>query len=108
MHSGTRNRGCEGQHDQGRVPGLVLRECDLRELHDHLGTQPLCYCKGLKLVNCRMIDTDLAFEKSEVEAEITTSVISIKNPKCGTIHAAGIGEIIMDDPEAEGQVIAEE
>ena len=55
-----------------------------------------------------MIDTDLAFEKSEVEAEITTSVISIKNPKCGTIHAAGIGEIIMDDPEAEGQIIAEE
>ncbi len=73
-----------------------------------IGTQPLCYCRGLKLVNCRMIDTDLAFEKSEVEAEITTSVISIKNPKCGTIHAAGIGEIIMDDPEAEGQVIAEE
>lgn len=73
-----------------------------------IGTQPLCYCKGLKLVNCRMIDTDLAFEKSEVEAEITTSVISIKNPKRGTIHAAGIGEIIMDDPEAEGQVIAEE
>ena len=73
-----------------------------------IGTQPLCYCKGLKLVNCRMIDTDLAFEKSEVEAEITTSVISIKNPKRGTIHAAGIGEIIMDDPEAEGQVIAGE
>ncbi len=73
-----------------------------------IGTQPLCYCKGLKLVNCRMEGTDLAFEKSEVEAEITTSVDSIKNPKCGTIRAAGIGEIIMDDPEAEGQIITEQ
>ncbi len=73
-----------------------------------IGTQPLCYCKGLKLVNCRMEGTDLAFEKSEVEAEIVNVIDSIKNPKCGTIHAAGIGEIIMDDPEAEGQVIAED
>nr|MCR5109268.1 DUF3737 family protein [Lachnospiraceae bacterium] len=32
------------------------------------GTQPLCYCKGLKLINCKMTDTDLAFEKSEVDA----------------------------------------
>ena len=73
-----------------------------------IGTQPLCYCKGLKLLNCKMIGTDLAFEKSEVEAEITTTIDSIKNPKSGTIHAAGIGEIIMDDPEAEGQVVAGE
>ena len=73
-----------------------------------IGTQPLCYCKNLKLVNCKMIGTDLAFEKSEVEAEITTTIDSIKNPKSGTIHAAGIGEIIMDDPEAEGQVVAGE
>ena len=45
-----------------------------------IGTQPLCYCKGLKLIGCRMIDTDLAFERSEVEATITTPVASIKNP----------------------------
>jgi hypothetical protein len=73
-----------------------------------IGTQPLCYCRGLKLVNCKMIDADLAFEKSEVDAEISSTDVSIKNPKSGTIRAAGIGEIIMDDPEAEGQVIAEE
>ena len=73
-----------------------------------IGTQPLCYCKGLKLVNCRMIQTDLAFEKSEVEASITTAVDSIKNPKSGCITASGAGEIIMDDPEARGQVIINE
>ena len=71
-----------------------------------IGTQPLCYCKGLKLINCRMIDTDLSFEKSEVDAEITTVVDSIKNPKNGVIHVPGVKEVIMDDPNAKGEVIS--
>ena len=58
------------------------------------GTQPLCYCKGLKLINCEMHECDLAFEKSEVEADITTPVISIKNPKSGRITLPAVGEII--------------
>jgi len=70
-----------------------------------IGTQPLCYCKGLKLINCRMTDTDLAFEKSEVDASILTPVISIKNPKSGKIRVLGVGEVIADDPEALGEVI---
>ena len=65
---------------------------------------PLCYCKGLKLINCRMIDCDLAFEKSDVEAEIISSVISIKNPHSGRITVESVGEVIMDDPKARGQV----
>ena len=69
-----------------------------------IGTQPLCYCKGLKLINCRMVDCDLAFEKSDVEAEIVSDVLSIKNPHSGRITAESVGEIIMDDPEAEGKV----
>ena len=70
-----------------------------------IGTQPLCYCKGLKLVNCRMIDADLAFEKSEVEATLTAPILSIKNPRSGSIRVPAAGEIIMDDPEAKGQVL---
>ena len=69
-----------------------------------IGTQPLCYCKGLKLINCKMIETDLAFERSEVEAEVTTVIDSIKNPRSGHIKAAGAGEIIMDDPLAKGEI----
>lgn len=64
------------------------------------GTQPLCYCKNLKLVNCEMIDTDLSFEKSEVEADITSGIMSIKNPIRGYIKAPSVGEIIIDDEEA--------
>ena len=49
-----------------------------------------------------MINCDLSFEKSDVEAEITTEVDSIKNPKSGTIKVPNVGEIIMDDPNAKG------
>ena len=69
-----------------------------------IGTQPLCYCNGLRLINCVMKDCDLAFEKSVVEAEIVSSVDSIKNPLSGRIVCRGVGEIIMDDPAAEGAV----
>ena len=69
-----------------------------------IGTQPLCYCKGLRLINCRMINADLSFEKSEVDAVITTSVDSIKNPRSGVIRVLEAKEIIMDDPEAKGEI----
>lgn len=70
-----------------------------------VGTQPFCYCKNLKLVDCEMTDTDLCFEKSEVEATITTPVISIKNPLSGNIYVPNVSEIIMDDEQAKGKVI---
>ena len=69
------------------------------------GTQPLCYCKGLKLIDCEMIDCDLAFERSDVEATITTPVISIKNPLSGHIYAPSAGEVIRDISQALGEVI---
>ena len=71
-----------------------------------IGTQPLCYCKGLKLVDCEMVDTDLVFERSEVWAVITTPVVSIKNPLAGSwITVPKVGEIIRDIPEAAGEVV---
>lgn len=70
-----------------------------------IGTQPLCYCKGLKLVDCEMIDTDLAFERSHVQATITTPVLSIKNPLSGRIVVPAVGEIIRDIPGADGEIL---
>ena len=64
------------------------------------GTQPLCYCKGLRLINCEMHGADLSFEKSEVEATVTTPVISVKNPSRGHIALPGVGEIIRTDPDS--------
>ena len=52
-----------------------------------------------------MREADLCFEKSEVEASLTTPVISIKNPYAGRITLPAVGEIIRDDPEAVGEVL---
>ena len=71
-----------------------------------IGTQPFCYCKNLTLINCEMVDCDLAFERSSVRATITTPVVSIKNPLAEShISLPAAGEIIRDIPEATGEVV---
>ncbi|MDE7008476.1 MAG: DUF3737 family protein [Lachnospiraceae bacterium] len=81
--------------------GLTLINCKIS------GTQPLCYCKNLKLVDCTMEGTDLAFEYSDVDADIRGNIVSVKNPKSGTILADGVGGVIWDDPvmECTGKVL---
>lgn len=61
-----------------------------------IGTQPLCYCKGLILEDCTMEGTDLAFERSEVNATVIGHIDSVKNPLKGSIKAGDIGEIILE------------
>lgn len=61
------------------------------------GTQPLCYAHGLILENCTFAhDCDLAFEDSELRADIRGAITSVKNPRTGSITADSIGEIILD------------
>ncbi len=72
------------------------------------GTQPLCYCKGLKLVHCEMEGCDLAFERSVVDASITSPVLSIKNPLAGSrITVPAVGEVIRDIAQANGEVLVQ-
>ena len=81
--------------------GLTLIDCHI------IGTQPLCYCKDLTLINCTMEGTDLAFEYSDVRAEVKGHILSVKNPRSGSITADSVGEIIMEDAvmECTGKVI---
>lgn len=58
--------------------------------------QGLCYADNLELVNCKVINTPLAFEYSSVNADVTTRVDSVKNPRSGKIKAKAIGELIME------------
>lgn len=59
--------------------------------------QGLCYIDGLKMVNCKLINTNLAFEFcKDIDASIDSSIISITNPISGRIKAKSIGEIIID------------
>ena len=93
-----RNSVVKGEYLAWYCEDVTFENCKI------IGTQPLCYCKGLKLINCEMIDTDLCFEKSDVEATITSSVISIKNPRAGYIQVPSVGELIFDDKKAQGIV----
>lgn len=62
------------------------------------GTQPLCYAHNLVLENCTFeADCDLAFEDSELTADVKGTITSIKNPRSGSIVCDGVGEIIIDE-----------
>lgn len=95
----VRNSVVKGEYLAWYCENVTFENCRI------IGTQPLCYCKNLKLINCEMIDTDLSFEKSDVEATITTPVMSIKNPLSGHIYVPEVGEIICDDKEAKGEIV---
>lgn len=91
----------KGKYSFQYITDSVFENCKI------IGTQPLCYCKNLKLIDCEMIDTDLSFERSDVEATLTAPIVSIKNPLSGHIYAPAVGELIMDIKNARGKVITE-
>lgn len=60
--------------------------------------QGLCYIDGLKLINCKLVNTDLCFEYcSNIDADIVSSIDSVKNPYSGKIKADSINELIMEE-----------
>lgn len=95
----VRNSVVKGEYLAWYCENVTFENCRI------IGTQPLCYCKNLKLINCEMIDTDLSFEKSDVEATITTPVMSIKNPLSGHIYVPCVEAIIRDDQESQGEIV---
>lgn len=80
----------EGEYLAWYSENLHLINCRI------IGTQPLCYCKGLVLENCTMEDCDLAFERSEVQATVQSHIVSVKNPVSGSISALSIGEVLLE------------
>lgn len=94
-----RNSVVKGEYLAWYSENITFENCRI------IGTQPLCYCKNLKLINCKMVDTDLSFQRSDVEATLTAPIVSIKNPLSGHIHVPAVGEIIMDSDEAKGEII---
>ena len=95
----VKNSVVKGEYLAWYSENLTFENCKI------IGTQPLCYCKGLRLINCEMINADLCFERSEVEACVTTPIISVKNPLSGHISAPCVGEIIRDDDNSRGEII---
>ncbi len=93
-------RNCEltGEYLGWYSEGLTLYNCKIT------GTQPFCYCKNLRLINCEMNGCDLSFEKSSVDAEVTSVITSVKNPESGRIAAKGYGEIIIDTDDSHCEI----
>ena len=87
----VRNSVVKGEYLAWYAKDITFIDCRIS------GTQPLCYCENLKMINCTLEEADLAFEKSTVEADITTPVISIKNPKSGCINVPSCGELIITE-----------
>ena len=84
---------------------LTLENCVV------VSDQGLCYIKGLTIRNTKLLRTDLAFELcSDIDAEITSSIDSVKNPVSGRIVAPRIDGVILDpavvDP-AQTEIISD-
>lgn len=84
----VRNSVVKGEYLAWYSENVTFENCTI------IGTQPLCYCKNLRLINCEMVDCDLSFEKSTVDADLRGFLHSVKNPYEGRIIADKIGEII--------------
>ena len=91
----------EGEYLGWYAKNLKLINCTIK------GTQPLCYAENVILENCKMIDADLAFEYSSVQATINSPIISVKNPLTGTIKAQAIEEIILDENRRDYDLVIE-
>ena len=76
-----------------------------------IGTQPLCYARDLVLEDCEMVDCDLSFEYSDVQATVRGEITRVKNPRSGRICAGSVGEVILDefrDPEHRCEIVTGE
>ncbi len=58
--------------------------------------QGMCYINDLKLIDCKLINTTLAFEFSSVECDIDSDIDSVLNPSSGMIRCGTIGELIIE------------
>ena len=79
-----------GEYLGWNAKNLTLVDCTVESL------QGMCYIENLVMKNCKLINTTLAFEYSSVDADITSRIDSVINPKSGIIRAAGIDELIME------------
>lgn len=72
---------------------VTLVNCTIESL------QGMCYMENLVLKDCKLLNTNLAFEYSTVDATVDGSIESVKNPFSGKIVADHIGELIFDNLE---------
>lgn len=81
----------DGEYLAWNTHNLKLINCTIES------DQGLNYIDHLEIKNCKLIHSDLVFEYvSNIDAEITTKVDSVKNPLSGKITVPEIGKLILD------------
>lgn len=80
----------EGEYLGWNAKNLTLINCTVRS---HQG---MCYVENLVMKDCKIENTDLAFEYSSVDVTASGKVDSIKNPSSGRICVEEVGEIILE------------
>ncbi len=76
---------------------VTLINCTIESL------QGMCYMENVVLKDCKLLNTNLAFEYSTVDATIDSSIESVKNPYSGKIVAKSIEDVIFDNPEMKAE-----
>lgn len=76
---------------------VTLINCTIESL------QGMCYMENVVLKDCKLLNTNLAFEYSTVDATVDSNIESVKNPYSGKIIANSIGEVIFDNPEMKAE-----
>ncbi|NVY96114.1 DUF3737 family protein [Lactobacillus sp. DCY120] len=87
-----------GEYLAWNTKNLTLVNCTI------ISDQGLCYSDQVTLKNCRLLKTTLAFEYcTNLAAEVTTTIESVKNPTSGFIEATGIKTLILDATKVDPQ-----
>ncbi len=64
--------------------------------------QGLDYIDGLKMVNCKLVNTGYAFEYSkDIDAEVVSKLDSILNPGNGRIRVKALDKLIIEDENCD-------
>lgn len=79
-----------GEYLGWNAKNLTLINCTIESL------QGMCYIENLVMKNCKLLNTTLAFEYSTIDAEITSGIKSVLNPKSGILRAESIDTLILD------------
>ena len=79
-----------GEYLGWNAKNLTLIDCTIESL------QGMCYIENLVMENCHLINTTLAFEYSDVKADIKGTVDSVFNPKSGTITCDKIEHLVIE------------
>lgn len=91
----VRNSNIKSEYIGWNSENLTFINCTIESL------QGFCYIKNLRLENCKLINTTLAFEYSTVNAKIEGGVDSVLNPSGGRIEADYIDQLIIEQDKID-------